>query len=397
MSLKLSKIVQPTLPLSIVAAGMDLLPDPIVITTPDGMMIYHNQAAKDLFQWARTLQYQDPSLLLSTSIHEWLTMTDWHHILYRMRSGQCNLEVQLNFEASPQVVAIALRSLSPEALAKHSLDSSADLWIWRIQDLTTQRQQQSEWIERTAELERSSRHMSEFLSNMSHELRTPLTSILGFSSMLKQQIFGSLNEKQAIYIRQIHHSGQYLLALINDILDLSKIEAGQMKLDPTDISILKLCQEAIESVHQQTQLKQLAIRTRLDPQVERLWADEVRVRQMLLNLLSNAIKFSNEGGTIEVRTCRQENFLVIEVQDFGVGIAPEKQHLIFQPFQQVDASIERRRQGTGLGLALTKHLAELHGGTVNFESAIGEGSCFRLKLPIESPIESLIESPIEFR
>lgn len=360
---------------------MDLVPEPIVITTIDGVISYFNRAAKDLFQGSGNLQQS--SDLINVSIPQCLQAADWTQILYRMRSGQCDLEVQLNLSDSPKIVAIALRRISQESVC-HTFDSSPELWLWRIQDLTPQQQRQAEWIERTAELERSSRHMSEFLSNMSHELRTPLTSILGFSSMLKQQIFGELNEKQAIYIRQIHRSGKYLLALINDILDLSKIEAGQMTLEYTGLSVMRLCEEAIESVQQQCNLRQLSIRTQFEPTIADFWADEVRVRQMILNLLSNAIKFSSEGGAIEVRSQQRDRQIWIEVQDYGIGIEAEKQHLIFKPFQQVDHSIERRRQGTGLGLALTKHLAELHGGTVSFTSEMGVGSCFVLKLPIKS-------------
>lgn len=363
---------------------MDLMPDPIVITTPDGVIIYVNIAAKDLFQGAGNLPQLSGSSLIETSMRQWLGGSDWNQILYRMRSGECNLEVKLNLTPQAQTVAIALRQIEPTPNQTANLDSRPELWLWRIQDLTPQQQQQAEWIERTAQLERSSRHMSEFLSNMSHELRTPLTSILGFSSLLKQQIFGELNEKQSIYIRQIHHSGQYLLALINDILDLSKIEAGQMTLEHSSLSATRLCKESIESVQQQSQLKHLSVRTQFETAIAPLWADEVRVRQMVLNLLSNAIKFSPDGGTIEVRTQQQDDLVWIEVQDYGIGIEAEKQHLIFKPFQQVDNSIERRRQGTGLGLALTKHLAELHGGTVSFTSEMGVGSCFVLKLPIKS-------------
>jgi signal transduction histidine kinase len=382
MPLNLS--ARPHLPASIVVMAMDLLPDPIVITTPDGIISYVNAAAKDLFQGAGNLQQISGNSLIESSMLQWLNGADWNQVLYRMRSGECHLEAKLNLTAQAQTVAIVVRQIDSNPNQPSTLDSRPELWLWRIQDLTPQQQQQAEWIERTAQLERSSRHMSEFLSNMSHELRTPLTSILGFSSMLKQQIFGELNEKQSVYIRQIHRSGQYLLALINDILDLSKIEAGQMTLEHSSLSAVRLCEEAIESVQQQSQLKQLSIRTQFESTIAPLWADEVRVRQMVLNLLSNAIKFSPDGGTIEIRAKQQDRLVWIEVQDYGIGIRAEKQHLIFKPFQQVDESIERRRQGTGLGLALTKHLAELHGGTVSFTSEMGAGSCFVLKLPTES-------------
>ncbi len=360
--------------MDILADGLAILPEPIVITTPDGQLHYANKAAMDLLQGQGNIQ---SSQLLTQSILQWLRAEDWTQISYRMQhAASYDLDATLCVDNSEKFVAVALRRLSTPPLD--------EMWLWRIQDLTQQRQQETNWLEQTAVLERSSRHMSEFLSNMSHELRTPLTSILGFSSMLKQKIFGELNEKQQVYVQHIHRSGQYLLALINDILDLSKIEAGQLSLEKTSISIAVVCKESIELVQQQAQVRQIIIRCHLDPNLKTLWAEDIRVRQMLVNLLSNAVKFSQEGGMIEVRTTEKEGMICIAVTDHGIGIAPEKHHLIFKPFQQVDESLARRRQGTGLGLALTKHLAELHGGTVTFESAINQGSCFVLKLPIGS-------------
>ncbi len=362
------------IPMDILADGLDILPEPIVITTPDGQLHYANKAAIDLLQGEGNIQ---SSQLLTQSILQWLRAEDWTQISYRMqRAASYDLDATLCVDDSAKFVAVALRRLSTP--------HPDEMWLWRIQDLTQQRQQEANWLEQTAVLERSSRHMSEFLSNMSHELRTPLTSILGFSSMLKQKIFGELNEKQYVYVQHIHRSGQYLLALINDILDFSKIEAGQLSLEKTSISIAVICDESIELVQQQAQMRQIIIGSHLDPKLKTLWAEDIRVRQMLLNLLSNAVKFSEEGGVIEVRTTEKDGMLCIAVTDNGIGIALDKHHLIFKPFQQVDESIARRRQGTGLGLALTKHLAELHGGTVTFESAMNQGSCFVLKLPIGS-------------
>jgi len=360
--------------MALLADGLDILPEPIVITTPDGQIKYANNAAINLFQGKGNIR---SSRFLTESILQWIRPEDWTQIFYRMqREASYDLDVTLCLDDSPKSVAIALRQLSTP-----DLDA---MWLWRIQDLTQQRQQEANWLERTAVLERSSRNMSEFLSNMSHELRTPLTSILGFSSMLKQKIFGGLNEKQYVYVQHIHRSGKYLLALINDILDLSKIEAGQLLLEKTSISIAVICGESIELVQQQAQMRQIMIRCHLDSNFKTLWADDIRVRQMLLNLLSNAVKFSEEGGVIEVGTTEKDGILCIAVKDNGIGIASEKHYLIFKPFQQVDESLARRRQGTGLGLSLTKHLAELHGGTVTFESAINQGSCFVLQLPIGS-------------
>ena len=360
--------------MALLADGLDILPEPIVITTPDGQIHYANNVAMDLFQGQGNIR---SSRLLTQSILQWLRPEDWTQISYRMqRAASYDLDATLCVDEVAKSVAVALRLLS--------IPDLDDMWLWRIQDLTQQRQQEANWLEQTAVLERSSRHMAAFLSNMSHELRTPLTSILGFSSMLKQKIFGELNEKQDVYVQHIHRSGKYLLALINDILDLSKIEAGQLSLEKTSISIAVICDESIQLVQQQAQMRQIIIGSHLDSRLKTLWADDIRVRQMLLNLLSNAVKFSEEGGVIEVGTTEKDGMLCIAVKDNGIGIAPEKHYLIFKPFQQVDESIARRRQGTGLGLALTKHLAELHGGTVTFESAVNQGSCFALKLPIGS-------------
>jgi PAS domain S-box-containing protein len=249
-------------------------------------------------------------------------------------------------------------------------------------DITTQKAIQAELAAKNLELERAGRLKSEFLANMSHELRTPLTSILGFSSLLNQQIFGQLNPKQMVYVQRIHDSGEHLLKLIKDVLDLSKVEAGKVKLDIVPISVSQVCETTLALVSEQAAEREIHIQMSIQPDLAPLMADELRVRQMLLNLLSNAIKFSSQGDAIGLEATARAGYLHLVVWDRGIGIPEDKQALLFQPFQQIDNALRRQHEGTGLGLALTRQLAELHGGTVKCESQPGQGSRFTISLPL---------------
>lgn len=258
------------------------------------------------------------------------------------------------------------------------------------------------------DLERASQLKSEFLAAMSHELRTPLNSILGFSDLLQRQIGGTLSARQLNHVRAIEKSGEHLLQLINDILDLSKIEAGKADLYLERICIQELCTSCLKMIQPRADKKHLALSLEIDYRLSRLLLDERRVRQMAINLLSNAVKFTPERGHIKLsarlafgKDVEQDNrpdlspinpttpYLCLEVKDTGIGIEPEKWHLLFRPFQQVDCALNRRHEGTGLGLALTKRLAELHGGTISFQSEPGIGSTFRVWLPITETVQSL--------
>jgi PAS domain S-box-containing protein len=249
-------------------------------------------------------------------------------------------------------------------------------------DITERKRIEAELAAKNEELRQASHLKSEFLATMSHELRTPLTSILGFSSILQQQLYGNLNPKQLDYTHKIHQSGQHLLSLINDLLDLSKIEAGQMILDVHAIVVEDLCWGAWGMVSPQAEARNLRVQRSLPADLPLLLADPLRVRQMIVNLLSNAIKFTPPGGDIGIAVERVNDTLQITVWDQGIGIPLDKQHLLFQPFQQLDGSLTRRHEGTGLGLALTRKLAELHGGTITLESQVGEGSRFTICLPL---------------
>jgi two-component system, NtrC family, sensor kinase len=234
--------------------------------------------------------------------------------------------------------------------------------------------------EKSRELETVSRHKSEFLANMSHELRTPLNAIIGFSQVLRERLFGEVNEKQAEYLDDIVSSGNHLLALINDILDLSKVEAGQIELELAPFSLREALERGVVMIREQAMVDGVHIGLSAAPDVDVVTGDERRIRQVIFNLLSNAVKFTPAGGAVDVRASQVNGEVRVSVADTGPGIAPEDHKRIFDEFQQTEAGIEQR-QGTGLGLALSKRLVELHGGRIWVESEFGKGSTFVFALP----------------
>jgi len=231
------------------------------------------------------------------------------------------------------------------------------------------------------ELAAASQHKSEFLANMSHELRTPLNAIIGFSEVLSEKMFGELNEKQEEYSKDIHASGQHLLSLINDILDLSKIEAGRMELELSDLDLPMTIDNALTLVRERAGRRNIALQTTVDERIGQIQGDERKIRQVLLNLLSNAIKFTPEGGSIEVRAKPVNGSIEVAVSDTGVGIAPEDQDAVFEEFRQVGTA-DKKVEGTGLGLALSRKFIELHGGKIWVKSQVGAGSTFTFTVPV---------------
>jgi signal transduction histidine kinase len=231
------------------------------------------------------------------------------------------------------------------------------------------------------ELETASRHKSEFLANMSHELRTPLNAVIGFSDVLSEQIFGELNAKQLEYIDDIRSSGRHLLALINDILDLSKVEAGKMQLELSEFSLQQAIESGMTMVRERAarQGVELTSDVGLDDNV--IEGDERKIKQVLFNLLSNAVKFTPAGGEVAVKARVDSENVAISVRDSGVGIAKKDQERIFEAFQQAESGPDRAQEGTGLGLGLARRFVELHGGTITVESELGKGSTFTVRLP----------------
>jgi signal transduction histidine kinase len=239
--------------------------------------------------------------------------------------------------------------------------------------------------EKSGQLEAASRHKSEFLANMSHELRTPLNAIIGFSEVLLERMFGEVNEKQIEYLEDILSSGRHLLSLINDILDLSKIEAGRMELQLTTFDLPQALESALTLVRERATRQGIALDLSVDERLGEFVADERKVRQVLLNLLSNAVKFTPEGGRIGVAAALADGAVEISVSDTGIGIAPQDQEAVFEEFRQVGGDYAHKREGTGLGLALTRKFVELHGGKIWVQSVPGRGSTFTFTLPMEAP------------
>jgi len=247
-----------------------------------------------------------------------------------------------------------------------------------------------------AELARATRLKDEFLANMSHELRTPLNSILGFSESLQEGIFGEISERQRKPLRTIEKSGEHLLSLINDILDLSKIEAGKFSIDKNSISLVSLCESSLNFIRQQAFKKQIKVHFIPPIQITDFFADERRLRQILINLLNNAVKFTPNGGEVSLEVSldhfSDQPMLNFMVKDTGIGIAKEDLPKLFQSFVQIDSRLARRYEGTGLGLTLVERLAKLHGGRVSVASKIGEGSCFSVHLPYY-PVSAINPAP----
>ena len=231
------------------------------------------------------------------------------------------------------------------------------------------------------EAERATRAKSDFLANMSHELRTPLNAILGFSEMLATEMAGALNDIQKEYLNDVYESGNHLLLLINDILDLSKVESGNMELDLSKVEIGSLIERCLVFFKEKALKKNLTITTDIKGDIDDFLADELKLKQVLINLIGNAVKFTDDNGKITVHTQKSDKNLQITVEDSGIGIDKKDMNKLFEPFQQLENVYTKKVQGTGLGLALSKSLIEMHGGTLSVESILGEGSSFTITIP----------------
>ncbi|PYM75186.1 MAG: histidine kinase, partial [Candidatus Rokuibacteriota bacterium] len=237
--------------------------------------------------------------------------------------------------------------------------------------------------EKSRQLEIADRHKSEFLASMSHELRTPLNAVIGFSEVLLERMFGEINAKQDEYLQDILSSGRHLLSLINDILDLAKIEAGRMELDVADFHLPQAIDNAVTLVRERAARRAITLEVGIDPQLGEVKGDERKVKQVLLNLLSNAIKFTPEGGRVDVHAGLVDGVAEISVSDTGVGIAPEDHEAVFEEFRQVGTDYAKKHEGTGLGLTLSRRFVELHGGKIWVKSQLGQGATFTFTLPVK--------------
>ena len=348
----------------------------------DGQIIYVNSAF---------------AKMLGRTIEETLELTYWDITPIKYAEQEAaqleSLQIEGRYSSYEKEFIHKDGHLVPVLLNGLAILQKGELIIWSsIQDISDRKQSEAKLQLVNEELMRATRLKDEFLANMSHELRTPLNSILGMNEGLQDGIFGSINERQLKALRTIENSSTHLLALINDILDVAKIESGQITLDLTFTNIESLCTSSLAFIKQQALTKRIQLTPRIPKHLPKIKLDERRIRQVLINLLNNAVKFTLEGGTItlEVSEVRLENsttnltplnYLKIAVIDTGIGISAENINKLFQPFIQIDSALNRQYNGTGLGLALVKRLVELHGGTVELTSEVGVGSCFAIKIP----------------
>lgn len=276
-----------------------------------------------------------------------------------------------------QLYEQARQEISERLQAEANLEAERLLLARRVAERT------ADLSSANAELGRAARLKDEFLANMSHELRTPLNTILGMSEALQEEVYGELNPKQLQSLHSIEESGRHLLTLINDILDLSKIEVGKLSLDVEPVSVPELCRASLRMVQQSAHKKQLQVEQNLDPEVTVLEGDERRLKQILVNLLSNAVKFTPRGGRIglEVQTNPDRSRVEFTVWDTGIGIAAVDMPRLFQPFVQLDSRLAREYSGTGLGLSLVYRMTRLHHGSVTLQSEPGQGCRFTISLP----------------
>ncbi|MEB3828837.1 hybrid sensor histidine kinase/response regulator [Phormidium sp. CCY1219] len=289
------------------------------------------------------------------------------------RKGLCDMEYAIAHSNGTQLF------LSINAAPLLDPTRKIDGVVLSISDITHRKE--TEAIARARDIaEARNRAKSEFLAHMSHEIRTPLNSILGLSQMLQREIFGTLNPKQKEYVSRIKTSGDHLLELINDILDLSKIEAGKEELQLKEVPVAELCHYCLKIIQERASERGLQLTTHIDPQAKICIADERRLKQMLLNLLSNAIKFTPKG-TVSLIVAKKPEGIEFTVADTGIGVSPEQLPLVFEAFRQIENELNQKTKGTGLGLALTRDFAHLHGGELSAQSTPGQGSEFTIYLP----------------
>ncbi len=252
-------------------------------------------------------------------------------------------------------------------------------------DITAQKKAEEAGLLAQAQAEKANRAKSDFLAAMSHELRTPLNAIIGFSDLIHQQIFGKIeNDKYPEYAKNIKDSGEHLLELINDVLDLSKVEAGKLELSEEEIDVARVMRSSVSLTSKLAETSDVTVLCQIPGDLPYLFADPLKVKQIIINLLSNAVKFTEAGGEVTVGAEIDHNGgFIIQVRDTGIGIAPEDIPKALSPFMQVESTLDRKYEGTGLGLPLTKNLAELHGGSLDLQSEVGVGTLVTIRFPAE--------------
>ena len=352
-------------------AVLEVIPDGVAVTDDRGEIVRLNSIGRDIVGVPDVEPTERSSLEDATN-----------PLLQALREGTTlsGLEVAIASPTGPRIIQVKVSKLSedPESRSAVALFRDVTHELLLEHDL---RRKGHELEQHVTALERATRLKSDFLANMSHELRTPLNAVIGFTEVLLDGTYGSLNERQAQCAGDVVAAGRHLLALINDILDLSKIEAGRMELALEDVDLADLVAQALTFVRPQADAKEI----RLCPEIERgrfvLRGDPDRLRQILVNLLSNAVKFTPRAGKVSVTARNEGDKARVSVTDTGMGIPEAERGKLFKEFSQLDGSVTRKHGGTGLGLAICKRLVELHGGAIDFTSAVGQGSTFWFDVP----------------
>jgi len=349
---------------------LDSTPDAIIMVNTTGRIVLLNGQAEEVFGYPRRDLIGQPVEILLPERFRGGHVGYRGNFLSQPRARPMGAGLELFGLRRDGVEFPVEISLSPLETEVGTLVMSA------IRDITERKIQERR-------VQEANRLKSEFVANMSHELRTPLNGIIGFSEFLIDEKPGPLNPKQREYLHDILESGRHLLQLINDVLDLSKIEAGKMTLSPERFSVSEAMGEALTVIDAMAQEKGIDIRTAIDPQLGKVTLDRAKFKQVLYNLLSNAVKFTDDGGEVRIRAARSgPDRFQVQVADTGIGIRREDFSRLFAAFEQLESGADRRFQGTGLGLALTKRIVELQRGTIAVDSEVGKGSTFTVELPL---------------
>jgi PAS domain S-box-containing protein len=375
---------------------LEAAPDAILQVDEEGRIVLLNRVTEEMFGYSREELLGQPVEVLIPE--ELRNAHGGHRARYRTQpatramgtglaleglrkdGSRFPVEISLSPASSEEgfYVTAIIRDITERKLTENRFRAAQEQYTKKLAE--TNRELEL----RSREIERADRLKSEFLASMSHELRTPLHTIIGFSELLGEELEGPLNEKQKRFIQHIHKDSMHLLQLINDILDLSKIEAGRLELRPEPFDVATVVTESLASIRTLADAKMLSLETVLDVPAA-LEADRLRVKQVLVNLLSNAVKFTPDGGQVRVEAYIRNGLVAFTVSDTGVGIAREEHQSIFDKFHQVGATAKGVREGTGLGLAITKRLVEEHGGTIQVESEPNRGSRFTFTIPLQRP------------